>query len=116
MEYIKNKNGKIPVIRWGEVCLLPVTKLPKGLKKAKTDVVMTGSSNNPHIVRNCDVYFKKESDYIFGYLKANKGNKFFHREHGKGKGTMKEFSVKGKYYQLLVQNEATHEGLKVVID
>ena len=109
-------DGKIQIIRWGEVCLALIKKLPTGLKKAKTDVVMTGSSNNPHIVRNCDIYFKKESDYIFGYLKAKQGNKFLHPQHGKGKNRMKEFSVKGKYYQLVVQNEQTHEGLKVVED
>jgi len=116
MDNYKRANGKIQIIRWGEVHLALIKKLPTGLKKAKTDVVMTGSSNNPHIVRNCDIYFKKESDYIFGYLKAKQGNKFLHPQHGKGKGGMKEFSVRGKYYQLLVQNEVKNGQLTPVQD
>ena len=75
MDNYKRANGKIQIIRWGEVHLALIKKLPTGLKKAKTDVVMTGSSNNPHIVKNCDIYFKKESDFVFGYLRARKGAK-----------------------------------------
>ena len=78
---------------------------------------MTGSSNNPHIVKNCDIYFKKESDFVFGYLRARKGAKLYHAEHGSKKvGGLMEAKLKVGNYQLRVQNEATHEGLKIVED
>lgn len=117
MNYIKNSKGRIEVIRHGEVIFFPVDKLPIGLKKARTDVIMRGSGNNPHTVVNADLYFKKEDDFVFGYLKAKKGTKLYHKEHGlkKVNGLM-EAPLKAGCYQLRVQNEKTHQGLKVVTD
>lgn len=106
------------VYRHGEIGLVPVAELPKGLKKAETDVIMQGSGNNPHKVRNCEIYFKNVDQYIFGYLKANKGNALLHPQHGKyvkGK-QLKECSLPEGVYELRRQVENTHEGLKPVID
>ena len=108
---------KIKVIRHGEVLLVPVTKLPKGLKKADTDCIMKGSGDNPHTVSNCDIYFVKENDYVFGYLKAKRGAKIYHREHGiKKVGGLMEAPLKMGIYQLRQQVEVVNGQLRPIID
>lgn len=108
---------KLKVLRHGEILLVPVNKLPKGLKQADTDILMKGSGDNPHIVENCEIYFIKENDYVFGYLKAKKNAKLLHKRHGiKKVGNIMEAPLKEGYYQLRRQVEATNEELKPVID
>lgn len=117
MNYIKNSKGKIEVTRHGEICFFPIDKLPTGLKKAHTDVIMRGSGNNPHTFINGSLYLKKEDDFVFGYFKAEKGCRLYHPQHGiKKVGGLMEAPLKIGNYQLLVQNEQTHRGLKVVED
>lgn len=106
------------VYRHGEVHFVFINSLPEGLTKAKTDVIMNGSGGNDHIIKNADIFFKEENNFIFGYLHAKKGNKLLHVEHGKTvKGSrMKECSLPEGYYQLRRQVEYTNEGMKPVID
>jgi hypothetical protein len=108
---------KIKAIRHGEILFVPVKSLPRGLKKAITNVIMRGSGDNPHIAKNVDLYFKKEGDYVFGYLRAKRGAKLYHKEHGikKVNGLM-EAPLKAGYYQLRQQVEKTNEGLRPVQD
>jgi hypothetical protein len=106
------------LIRHGDLALISVTNLPEGLKKAKTDVIMTGSHGNNHKSVNCDLYFKNENQFVFGYLVAKKGAKLLHLDHGvKKNGKYKETKeLKEGIYQLRRQFEDTHSGMKQVID
>lgn len=108
---------KIKAVRHGEILLVPVKSLPRGLKKATTNVIMNGSGGHDHTVSNADLYFKKDGDYIFGYLRAKRGAKLYHKEHGlkKVNGLM-EAPLKAGYYQLRQQVEKTNEGLRPVQD
>lgn len=103
--------------RHGDLALLPIKSLPKGLKKTDTDIIMTGSHGNDHKVLNGEIYFKDENRFVFGYLKAKKGAKLLHKDHGDKKvGSLKECSIPEGNYQLRRQFEDTHSGMKVVVD
>ncbi len=111
------KTKKTDNIRHGDLALVKVDKLPTGLTKAKTNVLMTGSHNNDHSVTNCDVYFKNEDRFVFGYLKANKGAELLHIDHGKGKkNQIKKAPLPVGVYQMRKQHEETHQGLTPIID
>ena len=67
--------------RHGEIGLFQIEKLPKGLKKSESKIIMQGSHGNSHSIDNGELYFKNVDNYIFGYLVA-KNTKLQHFEHG----------------------------------
>ena len=98
--------------RHGEVALLKVKALPKGLEESKSKVIMVGSHGNSHSIDKGKLYFKKESDFIFGYLAAKDTN-LLHPEHGDKHGLA---PIPDGVYQLIKQQEYTPEGLVPVKD
>ena len=100
------------IFRHGEVGLLKVSKLPKGLKEANTKIFMTGSHGNNHSIDNGKLYFVKEDTYVFGYLVAKNTN-LIHSEHKDKTGGAK---IEDGIYQMLKQQEFTPNGLVPVID
>lgn len=103
--------NKKKAYRHGEIVLVKVDKLPKGLTLSKSKTLMVGSHNNSHTVSSGKIYFKKESEYVFGYLVA-KGTTLLHPEHGV-KGRAK---INDGVYQLIRQIEYTAQGLIPVKD
>lgn len=101
--------------RHGEICLLKVDKLPKGLKVSDSKTLEVGSHGNSHSFDNGKFYPSKENDFVFGYLVA-KDTSLLHPEHGVGKGSIKKGKIKDGIYQLIKQQEFTPEGLIPVID
>jgi hypothetical protein len=102
--------------RHGDLGLVKIDKLPEGLKKADTDILMRGSNNNPHKVSGADVYFKNVDPFVFGYLVASADCKLYHREHGEGKKGLKEADLPEGVYELCRQVEDTHQRMKAVVD
>lgn len=100
----------VEVYRHGEVALVKVKSLPKGLKKVDTKIFMVGSHGHNHSIDNGELYFINEGTYGVGYLKA-KNTKLFHEEH-----SPKGVKIKDGIYQLLKQQEFTPQGLIPVID
>jgi len=98
-------------IRHGDITFVKINKLPTGLKKSKGNLIEKGSHGNDHTAVNCDIYFKKEGDFIIGYLKAKTGAKLYHVEH-----SPKGVAIKSGIYEIRKQLEVTHEGMKPVID
>lgn len=97
--------------RHGEVCLKGVEKLPEGLELSKSNVIMVGSHANSHKIDKGELYFKKEGEYVFGYLVA-KNTTLLHPEHGvNGKA-----KIEDGVYQLIRQVEYTPQGLIPVKD
>jgi hypothetical protein len=109
------KNTKLKCYRHGEICLLPIKKLPKGLKESKDKVLIQGSHGNSHSVDNGKIYFSKESEFVFGYLVAKNTN-LLHEEHGKGNGAIKKAKLPDGIYQLIKQQEFTPSGLVPIVD
>lgn len=97
--------------RHGEILLLKVSKLPKGLKQVDTNIIMTGSHGNNHSIDAGKIYMKEEG-FGFGYLVA-KGTNLLHPEHKEKSG---KCPIKDGVYQLIKQQEFTPEGLIPVID
>lgn len=106
---------KTKAFRHGEIGLLPVKKLPKGLKASESKCLMQGSHGNSHSIDNGKLYFVKENDFVFGYLVA-KNTDLLHAEHGKGPGAIKKAKLPDGIYQLIKQQEFTPEGLIPVAD
>ncbi len=98
--------------RHGEILLLKIDKLPKGLKASTSKLIMQGSHSNSHTINNGKLYFKKEGDFVFGYLVA-KNTSLLHTEHSP---KVKDAKIEDGIYQLLKQNEYTPQGLIPVID
>ncbi len=108
---------KTKAFRHGDLVLMPIKALPEGLEKTNTNVLMTGSGGNDHTAKNCDVYFKKEDDFVFGYLIAKKGAALYHREHGEKRvGGLMEVILPQGIYQLRRQVEFTHGSMRPVVD
>jgi hypothetical protein len=99
--------------RHGEILLVKIDKLPKGLSVSKSKIIMQGSHGNNHEINNGKIYFKKESDFVFGYLVA-KNTSLIHSEHKEKNG--KSCKIEDGIYQLIKQNEYTPSGLIPVID
>lgn len=98
--------------RHGEVLLVKIEKLPEGLTASKEKVFMVGSHGNNHSIDNGTIYFKKDGDFVFGYLKAKNTN-LIHPEHKDKSG---KASIEDGFYKLIKQQEFTPEGLVPVID
>ena len=99
--------------RHGEILLLKIKSLPKGLKEEKSNVLVVGSHGNSHTFDKGKLYLKQDGQ-TFGYLKA-KDTTLLHPEHGIGKG-LKKAKIEDGIYQLIKQNEYTPSGLVPVID
>lgn len=105
-------------IRHGDLLLVEIKQLPKGLEETKTKILMKGSHGHNHSIDEGNVYLKDVDDFVFGYLEATANTTLFHPEHGKkvqGK-KLREVKLKPGVYELRKQNEDTHEGMKPVID
>lgn len=106
------KNNKKQCYRHGEILLVKVSKLPKGLKVSESKEIIKGSHNNSHTIDNGKLYFVKEGTYVFGYLVA-KNTSLLHLEHSPKVGQAK---LPNGIYQLIKQQEYTPQGLIPVID
>ena len=95
--------------RHGEIGLFQIDKLPKGLKKTKTNVLMKGSHANSHTFDNGEIYLTNDGQ-LFGYLVA-KDTKLFHPEH-----SPKGCKIKDGIYKLIKQQEYTPDGFVPVLD
>ena len=73
---------------------------------------MSGSHGNSHSIDNGTLYFKKENDFVFGYLVAKNTN-LLHPEHKDETGKAK---IEDGVYQLIKQQEFTPQGLVPIID
>ena len=103
---------KTKAYRHGEVVLAKIDTLPKGLTPSKETIFMTGSHGNHHAIDQGTLYFKKEDNFVFGYLEA-KNTSLLHPEHKDKSGLTK---IEDGYYKLIKQQEYTPEGLIPVID
>ena len=95
--------------RQGDVALVGVDKLPKGLEAGANVLLQEGSGGNPHTFEG-GKFYPQVKDSVLGYLVAKK-TKLFHIEH-----SPKGDEIENGVYQVIRQNEDTHEGLKVVED
>lgn len=73
---------------------------------------MVGSHGNHHSVDKGVLYFKKEDNFIFGYLEAKNTN-LLHPEHQEKSG---KCPIEDGFYKLIKQQEHTPEGLVPVVD
>lgn len=101
--------------RHGEILFVEIEKLPEGLKKEQTKIIVKGSHGHDHTFDNGKIYFKKTGDFIIGYFVAE-NTTLFHPEHGVGKGNLKKAKLPNGIYAIHKQVEYTPEGLKPVID
>jgi hypothetical protein len=101
MNYIL-KNNKKQAWRHGEIIGVLINKLPDGLELSKSKVIMVGSHSNSHTIDKGELYFKKEGDYVFGYLVA-KNTTLLHPEHGDKNGRAK---IADGIYKLIKQNDS----------
>lgn len=100
---------KTKVFRHGDLLLVKIKSLPKGLNKPeKTKTILSGSHGHNHDYDNGKLYFKKVDDYVFGYFVA-KDTVIDHPEHGKAE-------IPNGTYELRRPQEFTPEGLKLIID
>lgn len=104
--------------RHGDLALIEIKELPKGLKETKTKTLMMGSNNNPHIFDKGKVYFNNVDNFIFGYFIAENNTFLYHKDHGKKiKGQeLRKAKIKKGIYELRKQNEDTNEGMNPVVD
>ncbi len=103
--------------RQGDILFVSIDKLPKGLKETKSKVIINGTNGHDHSFNMGKLYMQKEGVYIIGYFEAIEGTKILHPEHGiEVGGKLREGKIKPGFYQLRIQNEDTHEGMKPVID
>jgi len=102
--------------RHGDLALVEISELPKGLSETKTKIIMTGSNNNPHSFDTGKLYLKRINSFVFGYFVA-KNTTLFHKEHGIGnKIGFKKAKIQDGIYELRQQNEDTHQGMRQVVD
>ncbi len=104
--------------RHGDLALIGIKELPKGIKETKSNVIMQGSHGNDHMFEKGKLYLKNDGDFVIGYFVAESGCKLHHVDHGvkiKGK-EVRESKIKKGIYELRKQCEDTHDGMKQVID
>lgn len=106
-------------IRHGDLGLFIINELPKGLKASDSKVLLKGSHNNEHYVDELGTFYPCEKDnFVIGYLRAKKGCKLFHVEHGKevSKNKPKEVILQAGIYELRRQHEIRHSSMEAVAD
>ena len=101
--------------RHGDLCLLGIEKLPNGLSKSKTNILLAGNTGNNHSFDNGVFYEKKEGEYILGYFVA-KNTTLLHNDHGEVKGNTRTAKIEDGIYEVRGQVEKSHEGLTPVVD
>jgi len=109
--------NKIKGYRHGEIAFVKIAKLPEGLAKSESKVIIEGSHKNSHSINQGEIYIIKVNEFVFGYLVA-KNTKLLHLEHGKIiKGQeLREASIPNGVYELRKQQEFINNELKPVID
>ena len=87
--------------RHGDVCLIGIKELPKGLKSSKDKVILRGGSGgNSHSFNKGTFYPKVDGTNVIGYLKAL-GTTLFHADHGeKKKGNIREAKIGNGIYEI----------------
>lgn len=105
------KTKKQKAFRHGEILLLSIDKLPKGLKLSSSKTLMKGSHGHDHTF-NTGKFYPKQDGTTFGYLVAE-GTSLLHEEHSPKVGQAK---IPDGVYQLVKQQEYTPDGLIPVID
>jgi len=107
---------KVKAIRHGDLCLVQIRQLPKGLTPSATQTLMQGSGGNNHDVRNGAVYFTEVDQFIFGYLAAGENCQLLHPDHGCGRSAIKTADIPAGVYELRRQFEYQHESMTQVLD
>ena len=104
--------------RQGDLCFLKVATLPTDLEVSKTDILLqNGSGGNPHTFRGGEFYPKIEGQFVIGFLKAKKGCKLLHIEHGdEDERVIRAGELPVGFYEVRRQSEETINGLKRDID
>ena len=104
--------------RHGDLCLIGANKLPDGLKAIKSNVLMTGSGGNDHVVKGGTIYPVENQPFIVGYLVASGGAKLLHLDHGKvvKGGGLRSVSIPEGVYELRRQHEESHDSMRPVVD
>jgi hypothetical protein len=107
--------NKVRGHRHGDIAFFEIAKLPDGLTKSKTDVLLQeGSGGNPHSFKGGTFYPKTDGQTI-GYFEARKTT-LYHVDHGVKKASSREAKLPDGLYEVRRQVEKTHEGMKVVVD
>ncbi len=102
--------------RHGDLALIGIEKLPEGLTKSDSKILMTGSHGNNHEFDNGEFYPKRVNDFIFGYFVSN-NTTLKHPDHGdKNINGFKYSKIVNKVYELRNQIEDTNEGMRKVED
>lgn len=111
------KKEKAKMYRHGEIGLKPINKLPSGLTKSNSKIIVTGSHGNSHSIDNGTLYFRQVNDYVFGYLVAEK-TKLLHAEHGVvvSENQPAEAEIPDGIYELYKQQEFINNEMRPVID
>jgi len=101
--------------RHGDVVLLQISKLPKGLLSAKTKILMVGNTGNHHSFDKGTFYPQDDKKFVIGYFRA-KGTTLLHSDHGEKSGGTRKAKLPDGIYEVRRQVESTHQGMKPVID
>ena len=104
-------------IRHGDMALIGVEKLPEGLTASRSNILLTGSGNNPHTVDR-GTFYPDQNGQVVGYLVADDKCRLFHPDHGQEvtKSDSREVTVPKGIYAVRRQIEDTHEGMRAVED
>jgi hypothetical protein len=107
---------KKQLYRHGEIIFVKIDSLPDNLVENKTNEIIRGSGNNPHLFKNGKLYLKNVNNYIFGYLEA-KNTILKHLEHGdRKKAGLMIAKIPDGYYELRKENEFINNEFKQIID
>jgi hypothetical protein len=103
--------------RHGDLALIGVADMPKGLKASTSKILMTGSGGNNHVFDN-GKFYPRTDGLVVGYLKATTRTRLWHPDHGKAvEGSkLRQARIAAGIYECRRQQEDTHEGMKPVID
>lgn len=101
--------------RHGEVLFVKIDKLPDGLKKSESKIIVKGSHGHDHTFDSGKLYLRNVNNFVIGYFVAN-NTTLFHPEHGAGKGQLKKAKIPNGIYEIRKQQEYTPDGLKPVVD
>jgi hypothetical protein len=102
--------------RHGDLALIEITELPKGLTETKSKVIHQGKSNT-HSFDNGRLFLKNVNTFVFGYFESTNKTNLLHSEHGISNEKKEKLAkIKKGIYELRRQVEDTNEGMKQVVD
>ena len=107
---------KVMNYRHGDLALIGIKTLPKGLHKSDSRVLMVGSGGHAHSFDKGE-FSPANNGVVIGYLVTN-NTTLYHPEHGtviKG-NNLREAPIADGVYELRRQFEDTHDGMKPVVD